>query len=126
MKMTKIAMTALLAVCAATPAMAARVHVWIGAPFWGPPGYYYPPPAYYYPPTVVAVPVSPPTYIEQTPVQAQTQPASSGVWYYCAKPKGYYPYVKTCPGGWQPVAPAPPSDAGQVPPPESATAPSPQ
>lgn len=77
-------------------------------PFWFGPGYYpnpyyYPP--YYYPPAVVAVPATPPTYIEQEEV-----PAPSAYWYYCANPPGYYPYVKHCPGGWQPVAPQPPDE----------------
>jgi len=28
------------------------------------------------------------------------------VWYYCANPPGYYPYVGTCLVPWQPVVPA--------------------
>lgn len=80
----------------------------IAAPFYGPwfsSPYYYPP---YYPPTVVER-SAPPVYIEQ---QAQPQidqgtTAPSNFWYYCAPAKGYYPYVKECPGGWQKVAPQP-------------------
>jgi hypothetical protein len=34
-----------------------------------------------------------------------------GVWFHCAKPDGYYPYVKSCRGGWEQV-PATPNDAG--------------
>ncbi|MEI6467782.1 MAG: hypothetical protein WCO67_23295 [Betaproteobacteria bacterium] len=98
-----------------------RVGVYIGAPFY--PYYhspfyyspfyaspfYYPP--YYYPPVVVA-PAAPLVYIEQAqpqprvPQAAPQQPAA-GWWYYCAEGKGYYPYVKQCPGGWQQVAPQP-------------------
>lgn len=84
----------------------ARLHfgVVIGAPlFW--PGYYYPAP-YYYPP-VVAVPASPPVYIEQGSPEAA--PARGNWWYYCADAKAYYPYVKQCPGGWERTAPQPPS-----------------
>lgn len=114
MKVCKLTLIGLVAAVMTAPAMAARVHVWIGGPVWGPgyygpPAYYYPPPVYYSPPpTVVEVPVAPPTYIERTPVQQQ----STGVWYYCANPKGYYPYVQNCPGGWRPVTPTPPADPG--------------
>lgn len=79
-----------------------RFSVFIGAPaFW-----YYPPPVYYYPP-VVAVPASPPVYIERGNAQAAPE-QSRAYWYYCADEKAYYPYVKQCPGGWQRVAPQPP------------------
>lgn len=85
---------------------------YFGLPLYGPgyypAPYYYPP--YYYPPAVV-VPSSPPVYIEQGNAQAAPGPASSqqNWWYYCADSKTYYPYVKECPGGWQRVAPQPPS-----------------
>lgn len=87
----------------------ARFGVFIGGPaFW--PGYYYPPPYYYPPyyyPPVVAVPSSPPVYIEQGSSQAAPAPSQS-YWYYCTDAKAYYPYVKECPGGWQRVVPQPP------------------
>lgn len=91
-----------------------RVHfgVVIGAPYWGPwgyppaPYYYYPP---YYPPVVVERPA--PVYIEQAPAAvpapAPAAPAPQNFWYYCAAAKGYYPYVKECPSGWQQVPPQP-------------------
>ena len=84
-----------------------RFGLHIGAPvywggYWGP-SYYYPP--YYYQPTVVTAPVSPPTYVEQAPAAPAPQP---GYWYYCAQSRGYYPYVKECPEGWQHVSPQPP------------------
>ena len=41
--------------------------------------------------------------ISQAPVQAPVN-----VWYYCQNAKGYYPYIKQCPGGWQQVDPKPP------------------
>jgi hypothetical protein len=104
-----------------------RVGVYIGAPllaysFYRP--YYYPPYYYapaYYPPVAVA-----PTYVEQPPVQQapmyqspqyqsqpyqpepqQAAPQASGMWYYCNESRAYYPYVKSCPNGWQQVTPQP-------------------
>ena len=75
----------------------------IGVPLWGP--WYYPPPyAYdYYSPVVVQS--SPPVYIQE---QAAPAAAPANDWYYCAAARGYYPYVKDCPGGWQRVSPRPP------------------
>lgn len=78
-------------------------HVGVGVvvnPFWFDPWYY--PGPYYYPPAVVAVPTTPPVYIERE------EGSPSAYWYYCANPQGYYPDVKQCPAGWQPVAPLPP------------------
>ena len=57
-------------------------------PFW---------PPYVYPPAVVQSP--PPVVIQPSPPQAS--------WYHCDNPRGYYPYVQQCPGGWRPVAPTP-------------------
>ena len=76
----------------------AHVGVVIGAPLLWP---YYPGP-YYYPP-VIAMPSSPPVYIEQEPVLAQQY------WYFCRNPQGYYPYVKQCLSGWLQVVPQPPA-----------------
>ena len=45
-------------------------------------------------------------YYEASPVIIQQQPAEAEpqeeqvYWYFCSSPKGYYPYVKRCPGGW--------------------------
>jgi hypothetical protein len=98
---------------ASVPALAwhhggrAHIGVFIGAPgFWYPP-YDYPP---YYPP-LISVPSPPPTYIEQGGAQAMPAPEQSNWWYYCADAKAYYPYVKECPSGWQPVAPQPATPA---------------
>ena len=93
-----------------------RFGVMVG-PYWGapwhyPPPYYYPPYyAPYYPPVVVERPV-PQVYIEQQQAPAAPPPAPvaaapANYWYYCAAAKGYYPYVKECPGGWQKVSPQP-------------------
>jgi hypothetical protein len=76
---------------------------------------YAPYPYYYYPPVVVAPPAppvyiereDPQMYIEKAP-QSPSQGASSGYWYHCNNPEGYYPYIKECPSGWQAVTPTPP------------------
>ena len=87
-----------------------RSHVFLGFNFGFPayypayypaPYYYYPPPAYY--PSQVIV-QQPPVYTERQEVAPEAQ----NYWYYCAATRGYYPYVKECPGGWQKVPPAPP------------------
>jgi hypothetical protein len=72
--------------------------------YWGPRYYYYDygPPAYYYSPPVVVAPASPPVYVERGDDDAAAKPTW---WYWCPSAKGYYPYVKECPGGWQRVAP---------------------
>ena len=69
-------------------------------PYWGPPPYYYPPPP------VVVVPQQPQTYVQRN------QRQESDYWYYCQNPQGYYPYIKSCPGGWMKVVPdtVPPSN----------------
>jgi hypothetical protein len=73
--------------------------VYLGAPVFPlyPPPYYYNPPVYYGPPALVIREV-PPVYVER---------GSSGYWYYCDRPAGYYPYVKECLGVWRAVAPEP-------------------
>jgi hypothetical protein len=93
------------------PAMAhGRSHVSVGVgfgfgyPYWGGP-WGYPPPYYYYPaPIVVQQPV---TYVEQNPQAVSAPAADAGWWYYCDQSRGYYPYVRECPGGWQRVPPTP-------------------
>lgn len=80
-----------------------HVGVFVG-PVWGP--WYYPPP-YYYQPQVVVVPApQPPVYIEQNEAPADSG-AAQQYWHYCKSAKGYYPYVKECPEGWQRVLPQP-------------------
>ncbi len=77
--------------------------IWIG-PGWGP-GWWgpaYPYPYYAAPPVVIQQQPQPPTeYI--MPEQAE----APSYWYFCQNPKGYYPYVKQCPGGWMKVVPQP-------------------
>ena len=69
-----------------------------GAPAYGPGPYWGPPPYYYAAPPVVVVPQQPQTYIQRNQQE-------SDYWYYCQNPQGYYPYVKSCPGGWMKVVP---------------------
>lgn len=78
---------------------------WWGWPDWGWWGYPYDgwpdPYAYsgYYAPAA--------QYIEKGD---DSDLASANAWWYrCDRPGGYYPYVKECPGGWQPVPARPPS-----------------
>ncbi|WP_183292540.1 hypothetical protein [Cupriavidus alkaliphilus] len=87
--------------------------------FYGGYPYGYPAP-YYYPPAVVAVPAvpaAPPQYIEQGPNGPVPAPGPDGVmpqqgwWYHCNQPEGYYPYVASCPGGWQRVPAQPPANS---------------
>jgi len=97
-----------------------RGGVWVGVgPVWGPGWYgapYYGYPYPYYPP-------APPVVIKQEPQEYIYQPAPSSAqpeqkyWYYCDQAKAYYPYVKSCPGGWKKVLPnpAPPTDATDAP-----------
>lgn len=75
-------------------------------------GYY---PRYYgwysYPPVAVVpaplvVESSPFVYIEKG-ANGSSSSTPPDYWYYCRNPRGYYPYVKECPGGWQEVAPLP-------------------
>ena len=75
--------------------------LWLGPPpYWGPPAwgpaYYYGAPAYYGPPPVV---------VQQPPVYVQRGQAEAEYWYYCDSPQGFYPYIKSCPGGWMKVVP---------------------
>jgi hypothetical protein len=65
---------------------------WRVGPYW----YFYPAPIYPYPDPLV-----PPAVAVPGPPRAQP------VWYYCARPDGYYPYVARCRVPWQPVAPPP-------------------
>jgi hypothetical protein len=90
-----------------------RVGVFVDPwPFFYP---YYPYAYYpgYYPQQVVVAQAAPTTYVEQgTPVPAaaaQPRNVPSNDWYYCRKPEGYYPYVRTCTDGWERVPAQPPA-----------------
>ncbi|MDY7537181.1 hypothetical protein QN372_11160 [Undibacterium sp. RTI2.1] len=78
--------------------------------------YYYPNTYRYYPDVVVAPPTT--VYIEQSNsnnppnnyVTPGTPQQSSGDWYYCHNPDGFYPSIKSCPAGWQRVPAQAPAD----------------
>ena len=104
---------ALLAALAAAGEAAAGPRIVFGLHFGVPlyghpyhyyyPPYYYPPPVYYYPPPPSVIYAPPPT-IESAPAPT----VSDSSWFYCAESRGYYPYVRECPGGWERVPPSPP------------------
>jgi hypothetical protein len=60
-----------------------------------------------------------PAYIQQTPIPAQqmapqlsaapAQQNPAGHWYFCRESNTYYPYVQSCPKGWEQVEPVPPT-----------------
>jgi hypothetical protein len=85
--------------------------VWLGPPpYWGPapgawcgPRYYYGGPVYYAPPPVIIH--RPPVYVQPQHVYVQRGQEESNYWYYCDNPQGFYPYIKSCPGGWMKVVP---------------------
>jgi len=77
----------------------------LGPPWMYPPPFHRPYVPIYVPPVVV-VPAPPPVYyVERFPPPPRLEP---GYWYYCNEAQAYYPYVRQCPGPWQPVAPQPP------------------
>jgi hypothetical protein len=81
---------------------------WAGPDIW----YSNPAPAYY---DYYGLP--PPGYV------APAAPAAQFNWYYCDSAKGYYPYVRSCAGGWRAVAANPPQ--GQNPSTEQLAPPAP-
>lgn len=108
MKAQKVLLAMLVLLFAASSSAMAhggRGRVGVGVyfgPTWGP--WFYPPPYYYQPPVVVLPPSPPPVYIEQYEAAGENV---QQYWYYCRGAKGYYPYVKECPEGWQKVLPQP-------------------
>jgi hypothetical protein len=84
-----------------------NTRVFIGGSFWfGPPPYWGPPawgPRYYYGGPVYYAP--PPVYLQPQPVYVQRGQRETDYWYYCDNPQGFYPYIKSCPGGWMKVVP---------------------
>jgi len=69
--------------------------------FWGP-RVFLGPPAFWYPYT------PPPVIVEATPapqLYVEPPPAAPPYLYYCESPRGYYPSVPQCPGGWLQVVP---------------------
>jgi len=60
------------------------------------PGPWYPYGYYAAPPVVIQ---------QQPPVYVQPEQQEENYWYYCQNPQGYYPYIKSCEGGWMKVVP---------------------
>jgi hypothetical protein len=65
-------------------------------------------------PQIVYVPYAPdyapPVYIQPAPVYAAppvASPSAQQYWYFCPAANGYYPYVTSCPSGWQAVPTTP-------------------
>jgi hypothetical protein len=65
---------------------------WVVGGVW----YFYPAPVYPFPDPYV--PPAPPPVVITPPPQ----------FYLCESPRGYYPYVPSCPGGWRVVPATPP------------------
>lgn len=84
-----------------------RSHIYFGlsfGPYWlGPSPWYYPAPAYY-PPVVIERERAPIIIQQPTP----TAPPAA-FWYYCRSANAYYPYVRSCPSGWEAVPAQPPA-----------------
>ena len=59
---------------------------------------YIPPPVY----------TQPPVYVQTAPAYAPSAPLQAPMWYFCTSSNAYYPYVTSCPSGWQPVPATPP------------------
>jgi hypothetical protein len=73
------------------------IHGYFGFPFYYPYRDY----PYYYPYAY------PEPYINTEP-PVNIEPQQTYYWYHCGDPKGYYPYITSCPGGWTKVVPTPP------------------
>ena len=109
MKKITLGVLALLVLTMVTPlsSHAGKTKVFVGGSFWfGPPPYWGPPywgPSYYYGAPVY---LGPPQVVVQQPlVYVQRGQEESDYWYYCDNPQGFYPYIKSCPGGWMKVVP---------------------
>ncbi len=68
-----------------------------GLGFWPSPFYWEAP--------VVGWPYYPPVVTEGPTVYTAPEQQQPYYWYYCQNPQGYYPYVKSCPGGWIQMVP---------------------
>lgn len=85
---------------------------WVVGGTW----YFYPAPTYpypdpYVPPAVVAappagVPAAPP--VAAVPQSSPAAPPPAAQYYFCDRPRGYYPYVPACRIPWRVVLAAPP------------------
>jgi hypothetical protein len=86
---------------------------WITGGYW----YLYPAPVYPYPDP----------YLPPGAIAPMTVPGGAQHWYYCASPKGYYPYVAQCGTAWQAVPAYPQAGTAPLPAPSAPypTAPAP-
>jgi hypothetical protein len=88
---------------------------WYSSFYWGFPILGWPyvgwPYAFYGGSPYVGWPYYPSGMTEAPPADSEPAQPQPYYWYYCQDPQGYYPYVKSCPGGWIEVVPkaAPPS-----------------
>ncbi|WP_317203675.1 hypothetical protein [Janthinobacterium sp.] len=74
----------------------ARLGIAVGAPLWWYGPGWYGGPYYGYPyPYGYSYAMPPVGYVER----------GATLWYYCANPQGYYPYVKECSTDWRVVVP---------------------
>ena len=79
---------------------------WVVSGVW----FFYPVPVYPYP-----NPYLPSDWAAPPPPVGAPAPAADQFWYFCPASNAYYPYVPTCPSGWQQVpanadpAPQPPN-----------------
>lgn len=49
-------------------------------------------------------------YVQPEPIYMPSlAPITAASWYFCPAANGYYPYVASCPGGWQTVPATPPA-----------------
>jgi hypothetical protein len=85
---------------------------WVVGGAW----YFYPEPVYPYP-----NPYEPPVAVIVNPAAGSASPPpppAPQYWYYCSAAGGYYPYVPSCPGGWQAVPATPSAPAAPAPAPK--------
>jgi hypothetical protein len=55
-------------------------------------------------------------YVQPLPAYAPgVAPASAQYWYFCPAANAYYPYVPSCPSGWQAVPATPPATLPSAP-----------
>lgn len=73
-----------------------------------------PQPIYVQPAPVYVQPA--PEYVQRyAPNYAPAAASSPQPWYFCPAANAYYPYVTSCPSGWQAVSPTPPPTSPSAP-----------
>lgn len=83
---------------------------WLAGGVW----YFYDRPIYPYPLEVsldtYVEPVEEAPVVQQAPAPVIVPQTQQQVWYFCTSANAYYPYVSSCPSGWQTVPATPPPD----------------